>query len=995
MVDFAIWSHFKKCSPNIPRPRHLLCHGLRRTGANGSGQGEKEKLNIPGIVRQHPNENVDRLKSAAWTHILALLGADGEAIMSSLLLDCGVFIRLPSGNGNYFQISGVPITELSSTTTLHDRPLPGAAQNQQAVRKPSDIRFARNRMLYAKASLNGKGKVRFGLKHVHVLERYSDSTRPEQSAHILKYMFPRQFGLHNVFTSVNDLTGSARQFKDYTFREQEINCQHKHSPAWIPRRLRGQLVHLVSRVHKNHQHCSYTQLLRYYCPVNPASGVVRQSAWHHGIPLPTGSEQADTQLNSSTFHDLTNDETADAGDGHGSYMRHGTPVSKVSAFCQAVVRHLFPKAMFGHGIDGEHNLMVMLSNIDLFIQLRRFETMSLQQVVQRLRIKSIVWLRPATTPVEHHLSASDVRKRVEILNEFVYYIFDSVVIPLVQSHFYVTESAVYRNRLFFFRHDVWRRLSEPALTSLTLSMYAPLRPKRVRQVLENRSLGYSQVRLLPKDHGVRPIMNLRRRMTKSVSGRQFVGSSINAQLAPVFNVLNSERVRDPSLLGSALLSVGDLHEKLLNFKRRIPAGTRLYFVKVDIRSCFDTIPQGRLMDTVRRLIINETGYRTSRHGELKFVHEARMNPKGQIRRRFVGAARPTDDMAVISGQSVARQAEKKRNVVFVDTGNQRVWSSGQLLKLLQEHVQENIVKIGKRHLKQIRGIPQGSVLSSLLCSLFYTAFERERLAFLDPASCLLLRLIDDFLLVTTKESQARTFLQVMTAGDPSFGISVNPDKTLASFDASVEGHKVSRLHDSSYFPYCGLAIDTRTLELRKDRDKKDAFVCNALTIDWSVRPGWTLRRKIQSSFKLQMHAMLLDLSLNSSRQVILTLIGNFTETAMKLHRYLIGLALRKRPSEDFVIRTIEDLVSLAIRFCHNRNVETTQTESGMIRGAQICWAAAAAFEQVLSRKQALYRRTLAWLRQLRQKNESHMNMRRPILDQLVRDNRRMFHEYVY
>jgi hypothetical protein len=47
--------------------------------------------------------------------------------------------------------------------------------------------------------------------------------------------------------------------------------------------------------------------------------------------------------------------------------------------------------------------------------------------------------------------------------------------------------------------------------------------------------------------------------------------------------------------------------------------------------------------------------------------------------------------------------------------------------LLAEHVVSNAVSIGGREYRQVSGIPQGSVMSSLLCSVLYGDFERRTL----------------------------------------------------------------------------------------------------------------------------------------------------------------------------------------------------------------------------------------------------------------------------
>lgn len=97
----------------------------------------------------------------------------------------------------------------------------------------------------------------------------------------MRYIFPRQYGLHNVFTSKIDLRETAMPLKDYTLREKEIHqsmCRDLGNKAndpdvvakWklrVPKRLRGEVVLLVNKLRILNQQCSYTEMLRYYCPV--------------------------------------------------------------------------------------------------------------------------------------------------------------------------------------------------------------------------------------------------------------------------------------------------------------------------------------------------------------------------------------------------------------------------------------------------------------------------------------------------------------------------------------------------------------------------------------------------------------------------------------------------------------------------------------------------------------------------------------------------------
>ena len=46
------------------------------------------------------------MKGEAWTDVFGLLGRKQDWIMRDLVLDCGVFISVDGGSGNYYQVSG-------------------------------------------------------------------------------------------------------------------------------------------------------------------------------------------------------------------------------------------------------------------------------------------------------------------------------------------------------------------------------------------------------------------------------------------------------------------------------------------------------------------------------------------------------------------------------------------------------------------------------------------------------------------------------------------------------------------------------------------------------------------------------------------------------------------------------------------------------------------------------------------------------------------------
>ena len=100
----------------------------------------------------------------------------------------------------------------------------------------------------------------------------------------MKYVFPRQFGLHNVFTSKTDNRETTQPFKEYVFREDEIALADKkrqckratfianadnandgpRASTKVPKRLRG-AVKLIQTLQNRNKKCAYSELLTHYC----------------------------------------------------------------------------------------------------------------------------------------------------------------------------------------------------------------------------------------------------------------------------------------------------------------------------------------------------------------------------------------------------------------------------------------------------------------------------------------------------------------------------------------------------------------------------------------------------------------------------------------------------------------------------------------------------------------------------------------------------------
>ena len=124
---------------------------------------------------------------------------------------------------------------------------------------------------------------------------------------------------------------------------------------------------------------------------------------------------------------------------------------------------------------------------------------------------------------------------------------------------------------------------------------------------------------------------------------------------------------------------------------------------------------------------------------------------------------------------------------------------------------------------RVLGIPQGSKISPTLCHLYLGHMERTKFPeILGNEDCLLIRWIDDPLLITPDIKLAKHYLQTLLRVDPAYNCEVNVNKCLITFDAETPaGEKVSKLEDfETWFPWCSLLINRNSLEIRHDYSAK-------------------------------------------------------------------------------------------------------------------------------------------------------------------------------
>lgn len=974
---------------------NILCLGSRTAD-------ERDSNTIERVVSFAVNTNVEKLKDRLWRLLLERIG---EGPMFHILTTCSIFE--PVGNDCHVQLCGNPLSDiLQSKVNVQkgvkrgqnadvDDARPekrrraghGAVASQsKPINTPADIPFARNRIFYSRAQLLSPNKVRLGLPSSHALNKVEpdrtaqdtpDSVQKKLEAaarHLSKYIFPRQYDLKNVFTSPKDKK-SLNPFPQFDDREDEILFK---SHCKTPKRLRPALP-LLERLIKLHSRTTYKKLCNFTCPSKLKQGSTSDILEPNGIldlltEVQVAEEQHAQSINQLFLTQAGMDISIDVS--HASMVvPHGASQAKRQAqakprfadfscshaevyrFVASIILTVIPRAFWG----SQKNLKAILSHVVTFISCRRFETPNLHSFVQGFSIADCDWLiRDAPKAQAQRPSVSDSLKRRELLNEFVYWFFEGFVTPLLKTTFYITDSGAFRNQVLYFRQDDWTQLCAPLFDRLSEGTFTKLGySKQVADnIMRSRQLGYSYIRLLPKDTGVRPIVNLRRKPK--------AGLSINRVLQNAFQILSYEKSNQPDLIGASVFGLKEVYAKLKAFRKRnlLPNQTlpKLYFVKVDVRAAFDSIDQVKLVNILHELLSTED-YAVRRWSEVT------INEGGKdARKRYMKKAKPQWEEPQFS-RFAETLAKVMRNAIYIDQVNYPSADKDEILKLLEEHIQQNLVKIGSNLYRQKVGIPQGSVLSTLLCSFFYGDLERKHFDFRNDIRNLLLRYVDDYLFITTRLSTARKFLDTMSKGHPEYGCFIAPEKTLTNFDCNDHNPNVVLPSEGKRggFPWCGVRIDMQKLCVSADYTRlEDIHLSMAMTIQRGRRPGAAFKQRIIHAAKIRNLVIFNDTSLNGRKVVYLNIFQNFALTAMKMHCYLkswradVGITQMSR----FILVTIEASIYNSFASIRRKATDRFAKENGATFSIQrelFIWLGYKAFHLVLSKKRSLYNLVLEGL----------------------------------
>ncbi|KAJ2669343.1 Telomerase reverse transcriptase [Coemansia sp. RSA 1085] len=900
------------------------------------------------ITNHFINSSVVELGDKRWNQLLCGIGTEAMAFM---LLHTALF--LPLKRNGFCQISGAPLANLhmpeaeriKTADALFRLPENGASTRKRkrsaaAANDNGICRSARRIKLIGSVkhissndSLeNAAGMdTRLALSTITIARGKMLFNAPSPSPHKNCWQLPTQFSLNRCTTPkqlLQDIFSKARSLA--------------YSP---PKRVEE----LAARMLKLHRKFNYRLRLFNACPAS------QQQDQQHGqqhlqsglgamasiIPSPNFSSSMDVDSSDIEMDPIDSGTEPTPLSAPPNFLEMASPHKSVYVFLQRCVDGVVPHDLVG----GRHNHRRLYTLLRRLVSAGRFEELTLHEAVQRFRLGEVPWLD------------SQQQGAMDAYASLVFWILSEFAVKLISHFFYVTEGANSRLRLLFFRNDVWQAISRDAWRRLDADeMYAPMTYAKAKA--SSMKFGHSRMRLLPKVRGFRTIVNMRRsiivqpRVGHGNGSYAFVpAAGTNRRLSDTLAALRLWQNDHPELFGSATNGPTDVHKRLLQFKETLNkagVGTQqLFMAKLDIHHAYDTIPHDQLLALLRAHLPDN---------EIAVRRVWTLTPSlNRFRASFLRHAQPAGAMRGFG--DVAREVSARgRGLVVGDQAATAYLHMHAIVNLIAEHVQHNIVMARSRLLRQLRGIPQGSVLSSLLCSFFYGQIEQQHLLpYLCPQRTLVLRMVDDFLVISTDRTQIVTAIQRIQRGLRACGCRLNTTKTLVNFGLSLNDRSLAQTTTAA-FPWCGMLIDMRSLDVMVDyaRMAPPVRLAETITINAGRQPGRMLRHKMLTAVRIKIHPLYVDVRLNAPHTVLLNLYQHFILCAKKFHIICCRLPA-PACNADYLRQVMEDSIALAYILLRYTCRQT------LFAPRLVKWLGSHAFLRVLRRKQTRYRQLVASL----------------------------------
>jgi hypothetical protein len=472
---------------------------------------------------------------------------------------------------------------------------------------------------------------------------------------------------------------------------------------------------------------------------------------------------------------------------------------EVYSFVATFLKDVLPKSFVGWD-----NFDIILEKLKVFIRMNRYEDFNRTNLfdLKEFSFDSMEIFNHLKMKDKHYRSVG-IKLKNFIMKSIIYWVFDYLVVQVIRSHFYVTEKQGDNYKTFYYHKKDWDLVIKINQKKLEVQ-FKPIDIKDAKKELESKDLTFGRLRLMPKPTSCRPIVSYRRKTLKDKKHLK----EIFAESQKVFKYISNKMQSNND--SCVIFDHKTVIKRLLYYKDMLGSDLHeLSYHTLDIEACYDNIDIDKLISFLDHddLISEEYIY------NVLYLAMPKANSKGNTSQKeswevkklhFVNDR--SDYLHFLDFLKNKTDLNYTNCMMYHDFDKHTSTNikKTNMIRNIKDILNCNIIKFNKKCFKQKKGIPQGLSISSFLCNIYFYNLEKtlsQKICRLVTEKNLLLRFVDDYLLMTKSPQRVSEFIQesIEIGGKNAFNFNFNKSKF------NVE-YKTKERNESNKFEWNGITF---------------------------------------------------------------------------------------------------------------------------------------------------------------------------------------------
>lgn len=694
----------------------------------------------------------------------------GDWVLLYIMKYCTLFV-FDEKVGNYFQVLGYSFRDTIEKllrVPSYEKIISNSYNFQKVFSSPSNINY------YSSAFTGFTDNSKSEFKKVMLTAQFTvERTKIYYCAN-----FNRKLGFFK------QLRSKANTKQNSTSNSQNFGQEHYYIlfekvDKIIPEKIKTYIIETFNKIQANILKFDFPRVLFSKCPLMKDYKKIKKEIL--SIIKSISKEEKKEKLNEN-FDALTEHLK--------TLINSNIPYEKIFRFTINFLSRIIPKDLLG-----KQNFLVLVNKVKSFIEMNRFETFNRINLFdsREFFFTQMKWLN--LTQSSKKYSETGILLKNFIMKSIIYWIFNFAIVQLFRSHFFITEKQGDHFKTFYYHKIIYDLIIKICFSKYIhfSQQYKVVTKEDAVDHLKKICSAFGKLRLMPKPSTMRPITSFKRKTMgdkKFLKNKFFKTQKIFKFIQNKMQKFSFDNLKDKDENKNCVVfDYKEIMKRLINIKLRLiktkSSAFRenklltdyLSFVTMDIEACYDNIDINLLNSFLDKdNTISPTYITGILHILIPKLNKVKQNSHSQNNLNTLELKDCFDMKLVfivgdlkeyIHPLDLIRKStdiQYKNCIIYLDPKGTDYIAKATFIPEVRDIVNNNYIKFNRYCLKQIKGIPQGLSVSSFLCNLFFYEVEyniaNEIQKQLTSKESLLMRFMDDYLCLSTLDSEAKKFKEV-------------------------------------------------------------------------------------------------------------------------------------------------------------------------------------------------------------------------------------------